>query len=310
MAAGPASNRSDLFPASPPAISLLTVPGVLVPEALRDERWINGISVDPEACNVSLDAETATADFPYWWEACGAATLPTEASIASKVIGTNPANIDAEAWFAWVGFACTAAQVATMADEVDARLRRKLQACLPSIVERELWSGQVATLQGASTPFLAEDGAVDEVSVSLGYITALAELEQALAECTCGRRHMIHAQPRLVTLWRSEDLVSLAPSRDHLLTELGTVVVPGTGYPGTSPTGLASSYSHTWAYGTGMVRVFTGRVTTTTADSSAVSRPTNDAEVRAETPVLSVFDPCCLVGVGVNLCDATCSGGS
>lgn len=311
MAVGPAFNRSDLLPASPPALSLLRVPGVVFDGT--DERWLNGITFEPEGCNLQLDADTATADFPYWWECPPGGQNAVDANVTggTKAIGDNPANVSAEPYWAWVGFACSAMDVGLpdRRAEVEARLRRRLEACLPAIVERELWTGQVSGFSGAETPFLADGASVDDLG-SYGYVTALAEVEQALAECSCGGRHLIHVQPRVAAAWKSEQLVELAPSRDHLLTAMGTVVVPGTGYPGTNPGDVAASYSHSYIYGTGMVRVFLGTPTVGALDASTVSRDTNDVELRAERPVLAVFDPCCHVGVQVNLCDRLCAGGS
>ncbi len=162
---------------------------------------------------------------------------------------------------------------------------------------------------GADTPYLAGDLA-DVIGPEFGYVTGLAEMEQALAESNCSGRRIIHAQPRVVTLWKLNGLVDVAPDRTHLLTALGTVVVAGTGYPGTSPTGAAATYSHSWIYGTGTVRVFLGDTTVNQTDATSVVKATNDSELRAERPVLTIFDPCTLLAAEVNLCDPSCKGGS
>ena len=86
--------------------------------------------------------------------------------------------------------------------------------------------------------------------------------------------------------------------------------MPGSGYPGTGPDGQVASYSHSWAFGTGAVRVLLGDVATNVTDSSTVTRTTNLVEIRAERPVLAAFSSCCLVAAHVNLCDQTCGGGS
>lgn len=324
MAVGPGAVAQELFRATPPPISLLTVPGVVVAENEKQtmgllgtngaQRWLNGISVEPEACSVSLDLDTAEADFPYWW------TCPpgdgTDAATATddlggvKAIGDNPDAVLAEPYTAWVGFTCRPVSDARRQAEIDARIRRKLAACLPAIVEHELWTGQVAQLMGTDTPYLADPATATDVGGYFGFVTALAEVEQALADCSCSGRHIIHAQRRVVSAWRMHNLVSLAPTRDHLLTEMGTIVVAGNGYPGTSPQGSDPSYSNSWVYGTGMVRVFLGGVDVATTDLSTVDRSTNVAELRAEQPALAVFSPCCHVAAHVNLCDQLCGGGS
>ncbi len=314
----------DLFRATPPALSLLTVPGVVVSPAEEQSmgllgpngarRWMNGVNVEPEACSVSLDLDTATADFPYWWSCPSGTTNPVTALSGLggvKAIGDGPDAVHAEPYTAWVGFQCRPVGGSDARNvEVDARIRRKLLACLPAIVEHELWTGQIADLMDADTPYLADQATADDVGGYYGFVTALAEIEQALADCSCSGRHMIHAQRRVVTAWRMHNLVSLAPTRDHLLTELGTIVVAGAGYPGTGPLGTDPSYSNSWAYGTGMVRVFVGPIDVNTTDLSTVDRSTNLAELRAETSALAIFSPCCHVAAHVNLCDTSCGGGS
>lgn len=228
-----------------------------------------------------------------------------------KAIGENPEIVSADSWQAWVGYACTAGDFRNEAQqaEIGARLRSKLEAALPAIVERELWTGQVAIAAGMDNPYLM-DANVDIVAASLGFVTALGEMEQALADASYSGRRIIHAQPRVVNLWRSVGLVSLAPSRDHLLTEQGTVVVPGTGYPGTSPTGQAASYSHSWIYGTAGVRVFLGTPDVGVVSGATAIRTINDVELRAERAVLILFADCVRPAIGVNLCDTLCGGGS
>ncbi len=318
MAAGPGYAPAGLLPASSPPFSLLNAPRVRATSTERGagDRWQNGLGMEVEPCSLNLDWGSGNeADVPYWW-VCGdtnaATVLQPSAPTSGKVIDDNEPAITVESWLAWVGKKCTGLG---MNDERQAEeegiLLRRFEASLSAIVEHELWTGQVAQAAGLDdNVFLADSAAAVNAGGNFGFVTALAELEQRLAEKVSLGARMIHAQPRLVTAWAAEKLVEIAPDRTHLRTMLGTVVVPGGGYPGTDPHDVAASYSHTYAYGTGQVKAFIGEPMVTRVDASSVARSTNDVELRAEAAALVIFNPCALVTVGVNLCDRYCGGAS
>lgn len=318
MATGPARGVEGLLPLSASPRSLLSVPGVVLSDAQAPDHWRNGIEFQPESCTLELDLDEADAndqDWPYWWECVeGAGTLPTaEAPGGIKTVNAGRDRVRTVPWTYWVGFRCSSLDVRTDARraEVTARINRKLAACRSATVERELWTGQVAALAGFPNPYLASDD-VDNVPGSFGYVTALAELEQRLAEKVCVGTRMIHAQPRVVTAWASDGLVAWNPATTRLETAVGSVVVPGDGYTGSAPDGgIDGRYNRSHVYGTGPVRVIVGsEVKHSLEDITAVTPSVNDVVVRAEQDVAIVFDPCAQVGVEVNLCDRLCGGGS
>lgn len=313
MATGPRYSPAGLLPASPPALSLLRAPGVRATTEERGvgDRWLNGVSIEPEPCTLNLNPQGQSSDIPYWWT-CGDTTPQAAYNVTTKAIATNQASLDAEAWTAWVGKACTGLGMSGPRQEEErAIVLRRFNASIDAIVERELWTGQVADAAGMDdNPHLMDVAEADNLGNNFGFVTALAEIEQALAEKVSIGRRFIHAQPRLVTAWRSRQLVTLAPSRDHLLTELGTIVVPGSGYTGASPAGNAASMSHSWAYGTGPIKVFVTEPALQMVDASTVTRSTNLVELRAEAGVLIIFNPCSLVSAGINHCDEYCGAGS
>lgn len=325
MSVGPRVRLEGVLPASPPRFSLLTVPGVEITQDPTDGRWLNGVEIEPEGCSVTLpddfaDLTAASVDYPYWWQTCRDGDIaPTTAIPAgTKAMSTtNPGRVTSEPYTVWTGYRCSTLDLhnEVRINEVKARLRRRLLACTPKAVEHEVWTGQVATAAGFPNPFLADSTAITEVlsGSQLGYVTALGELEQALAECGCSGAHIIHAQPRLVNLWVSEGLVVRPPTASHLETvATGTYVVPGTGYPGTEPDGaVPASYANTYAYGSGMIRVLLSPPRVPNVEAATVERTQQTVELRAERDVLHIFDDtCCLRGVQVLACDRLCGPAS
>ena len=338
MGSGPSATPTGLLLASPPAFSLLRVPGVqFVPSTtngmLEDingnlvPRWVNSVRVEPDNCQVPfLLSDASDGDWPYWWDCPAGTGVSAETALVSETAGVklistnNRANVVTDPVIIWAGYECSALDLGhsdVRRAEIEGRVRRKLEAILPAAVERELESGQIARQAGFANHYLRDITTRTELTADLGYVTALAELEQALAENGVAQgQRFIHAQPRLVTLWASENLIEVSPDRTHLLTRLGSYVVPGTGYrgagPGTDP-GATSSYSSTWAYATGPIRVLLDTPQPRELEinqASVTSRTINDVQLRLEQAVAIVWDPCLHFAIRTDLCDRTCGGGS
>lgn len=207
----------------------------------------------------------------------------------------------ADAFVVWAGAECTSMAQTDLERGYQIATERLL-ATQAEQVENELWTGSLATAEGAPNPFLAAAADVDDVTPGGGATTladGLALLEQALADCLSGRG-TIHATVQLASLWASKGYVELEGGR--LVTQLGTIVIAGAGYPGTSPAGAAPDAGESWAYGTGMVTWRLGPIARQAASpAEAIDRDVNTATVRMERDALAVFDPCCLVGVNVDL---------
>lgn len=330
MAIGPNKNYDGLIPARPPRFSLLTVPGVIVTEAEKvagadpndpnaARRWENGVSIEPETCSIDYDLDSATADYPYWWECPeGAGVSPVDANVngtGTKSYSAPPSPLTFQPYTIHRGYSCSAPDVIGRKDDAMRRAARALEACTPGAVEHELWTGEVAYTAGWANPYLADPANATVISAAgYGFVTALAELEDALSECGCGGRHMIHAEPRVVTHWASRDLVHQTPDGQALETILGTTVVPGVGYPGSGRAigGDAGegAYNSSVAFGSGLVRVFLGDVVSFFDDAGAIDRTDNDYVLRAERAAVAVFDDCCVRAVPVLLCDEYCGSGS
>lgn len=192
------------------------------------------------------------------------------------------------------------------------KARRKLRAVRSYQLEREFWTGTVANANGyTNNQWLTKTGAGGiqkyvENNSAVGTTTALAELEQAIADGSTWEVGMIHAMPRTATYWFENGLISEARP-GVFVTGLGTIVVAGRGYPGTGPgggsahfgadSGLATtSGQYAYAYATSMVYVGTGRPSDTeAADDSNISSlnpETNLRTHRAWQPVFAAWDGC------------------
>lgn len=275
------------LPATPPRTSLLSS-AVVVNE--RD-RWTAGFSYEPEACG-----EDATG-----------AVDPCTVHSKALTPPTSGGSVDVEPFQIWAGDSCSALSHA--ARDFKARAQRKLAACESNLIENELWRGDIARASGWSNKYLAHQDSDVLSDAPLTPINALACLEQALAQCNCGGRGMIHAMPQIVTLWTHEGM--LRREGNLILTINDTIVVPGSGYDGSGPQGavdgdpIPATDGEIWAYATGMVHIrLDPPVVIPQTHDEALNRSTNTLAFRAERIVAATWD-CCHFAVSINadLCD-------
>lgn len=198
--------------------------------------------------------------------------------------------------------------------ERNARVDRKLLAVQSKIIEAEFWSGTAAVARGwTNNQYLRNPVGLTVLGTSpvggvFGYVDGLAALEQAVADGTSWDRGAIHASRQLVTHWIHAGLVRAVPNppTGTLLTELGTPVIAGAGYPGTGPQGAINPNRIEWAYATPMPQVRLGEVFTlgTDDDSVAVDRSTNDRTVRRGRFASVTFSPCFRAGALITMTTA------
>lgn len=171
------------------------------------------------------------------------------------------------------------------AADYEGRARRALAARESKAVEAEWWRGALFP----TNPHLDNSGsapaATNAVTLAGGTAqtlrTGLALLVQAIADGN-GGVGMIHARPFLVDLWLG--LQVLWRSNDgKFYTGGGHLVVPGAGYPGTGPTGQATSATSEWAYATDAPEIHRGPVEVfANSMAQVVNRDQNTVTVRAE----------------------------
>jgi len=208
----------------------------------------------------------------------------------------------------YAGFTCSTWALAE--EERIAHAEIRLNARESQAVEDELWHGTLATAEGWPNPVLAGPATVQltpgATTSPLPY--ALGSLQDAIRVCLGSEvAGVIHATPMTVALWAASHMVWR--NEDGRLRDLfGNLIVAGAGYDGASPLGVVDPTGRTaWAYATGPVRVMAGPVYITPDDTAeAVQRDTNDVTWRAERSISAAFDPCCLYGINVDLCNSCC----
>lgn len=269
-----------LLPAVPPRPATLSlVNSANTPDLTGDDsRWPLGFKTAPEGCGdawvedpCNVGARTVTGR-PEWVE-------------------NQPMNVVAADRCSAFGFA---------AEDYEGRARRLLARCQSKQIAAELWTGALAAAAGWPNQFftdLSSDVLTDGAATPTA---ALACLEQALAQCGCGDRGMIHATPQLATHWATLGTV-LRREGSLLLTVHDTVVVPDAGYDGSGPGGVAAAATQ-WAYATGMVTVRLGPVSITPGEfADALDRSDNKVTFFAERPAAATWDGCCHAAVEVAL---------
>lgn len=292
----------------------LTAAGVVAPESeapsrpglLRDaitvtvgsdiedgDRWISGFSFDPDPCGGGHIVDPCQLSDNI---------NPAETTTCIAVSGIQPYNVEASEK--------TSTFYNRPQDRRD-RVRRKLLGVQSKVIEAEFWSGTKAVSQGwTNNQYLTKAAGLTVLSSGQthGLVDGLAALEQAIADGSSWEQGAIHASWRLVTHWLWNGLVNAEPNprTGTLMTDLGTVVIAGAGYPGTGPGGVApqGDGKHLqWAYATPLPRVRLGEVhdSGTNDDVVAVDRSTNDRTTRAWRAAAVTVSECFRAGVLVNL---------
>ena len=180
-----------------------------------------------------------------------------------------------------------------------------MEACAQKAVEKEFWDGdlaQVAQQDDAEFPnrYLASDAATNVTpsgSTTAGVKSkyALALLEQAIADCGCGIKGTVHATRAVASA------LGMKGKNDRLETNLGNMLVAGTGYSGRGPDGQAAPPGMAWMYATGPVTVRLGEIVVFADDSENVDRRANTILATASRPAAVTWNSCCHYAVLVDL---------
>lgn len=250
----------------------------------REVRWIRGFAFDPESCAVDgtlVDNCNDTTDDP--------------------TPNADPADVS------YQPFALEAmVKYQTFArpqPDAQARAARKLAAQRSWLLERELWSGTKAIAVSAPNNYLVKAPTLlNNLGSAFGFVDGLAQLEQGIAAASSWERGMIHCTPALATLWSGENLIH--KEGNLLVTNLGTIIVPGRGYPGTGPGGNVNAKHFQWAFATGPITVRFGQVTFGGTDDdtmAGVNRTTNERKVRAYQFAAATWSGCIDAGAFIDL---------
>lgn len=135
-------------------------------------------------------------------------------------------------------------------EDPEDRVTRILEAYTSKLLERELWTGEIAVADGLPNRVLATAGTTDITpGTPPSPQTAVGLLIDSLSDAGMGDG-MIHAGKstgiRLPDAWKNEDTYE----------RYGFVVVSGAGYPGTGPAGTGTG----WMFATEIVNVRLGPI--------------------------------------------------
>lgn len=247
---------------------------VLSPRPEGDGRWQNGIVWEPLSCGPvsGFGAFSCTDDDPLG--------LP-------KGFNLNPDGGEAVPFGVYASYACS--PVGRTIEEAQSRARAILAAREEAAVERTLWNGELG-----NTPNLAADaedltpgsGAVDPVR-------AIGLLEK-FNGANYGSQGVIHLPLDAAIAAIGAYVVFRDGAR--LVTGLGTPVVAGAGYPGTSPTGTDPDPGETWGYVSPALIGYRSEVfAPTDRVGDLLDRSNNTLYGMAERSYVLGYDPC---GVG------------
>lgn len=161
-------------------------------------------------------------------------------------------RVSAQAVYAEAMYGCTA--LAFREGYAD-RAQATLDAELPRAVENEFWTGTIAKAASLPNPYLARAGVAVDLNPAgaVPPTLAVALLEQAVANAYSGPAYLHTAVVGFPFLHQHVQVQGRTAR-----TLRGSYVVPGVGYPGTSPTGAAATAGETWMYATGAVTVRVG----------------------------------------------------
>lgn len=188
-----------------------------------------------------------------------------------------------------------------------ARAQRKLLAVQSKVLEAEFWTGTKAISQGwTNNQYLRNATGLTVLGSGgpFGIVDGLAALEQAIQDGSAWERGIIHCTAQLATHWVWQGLLKARPGPPGtLMTELGTVVVVGSGYPGTGPQNINNPNRLEWAYATPVPQIRLGEITynQTDEDTVAVDRSTNDRTIRASRFASIVMSGCFRAVAQINM---------
>lgn len=257
-----------------------------------DDRWELGLTFRPESY-----AQGAA------WDPRRCNDDGTENPVADKSVGTQPGLEEFDPYIVEIEERCSTWGFPS--SEFEQRARRQLEAAQGKQIEHEFWTGTINqqnfSLARACTVQAVADGiGILNPNPTTSGITpftpwmALAKLNQGLADAGPGSRGMIHASALLVELWAQADYLQEDRSGRLITKSRGTIVVSGSGYPGTGPEGHPKQTPDPdteWAFATRLVDIRLGAVQVYPDNvGDATDKRTNTIAYRAERTAAAAPD--------------------
>jgi len=252
------------------------------------DRWEAGISWE------SINCDPADGIGLFDW-----CTPASTVGLPKDFTHETPGDRVATPFTVYGNFKCS--PVGYPGDMAQARATEHLEAREEARVENAFWTGNLGNV-----PNLAGVGMDAGSSVELfGGLSAKPGRALGLLEdynaAEYGSLGIIHMTRGVATLLISLHL--LEPRGGRLVTQLGTPVSAGAGYPGTGVAGEAPPANQSWAFVSPAVFGYRSEIfTSSNRPGDLLNRNTNDLYAVAERNYLLGFDPC---GVGAVLIDLT-----
>jgi hypothetical protein len=178
-------------------------------------------------------------------------------------------------------------------------------------IEKEFWTGIYAQAGSYPNNYLANSSDPNFVNITPGsgpcsIARGQQLLEDYLQQCGFGGQGMIHTQAQTAPNLLSVRIVDgPRPGTSLLLSVLGNIIVPGSGYPGTGPANLAPTTGTAYMYATDLVTIRIDddddAVVFPDTFAEALDRRVNLISFRAEKFAAATWDGACHACVQVNL---------
>lgn len=268
-------------PVQPPLYGLLVAAAVT---PMNGVRWQGGVTWQPEQCGVSGRVAVD----------CFGGTDELIGSRGPGIVSSDPFDV-------WASDECSV--FGFKARDWSGNARRQLEATQSYEIANELWTGDLQQAEGHESGFLTDHSTLDFSYTGLdSAVDALACAEAGLAQCSKGRRGMIHVTPQALVHLVTNNTVRREGTQ--YLTPLGTIVVADAGYDGSGPGGAPAGATQ-WLYATGMVSVVLeaqALLNPPDLESAqnmlqALDMTDNTITVRAQKLAMYLWDRCCHIAV-------------
>jgi hypothetical protein len=220
---------------------------------------------------------------------------------------TNLPNVEAIPYIIMVEDYCTT--LGFDARDFKGRAERLLNNGQHKAIEKEHWTGALATAAGLPNNFLIKHGTATNLTPEKvpTATRGLQILQEALQECGFGGRGMIHTQAQTAPNFLQTRRVGA-----NLLDLFDNLIIPGTGYPGTGPANEAGEPAkpkegNTFMFATDLVSVRVEDEPTIFAETFAEATDwgqgaePNSIRMRARKFAVAYWDNACSFAVEVKL---------
>ena len=254
----------------------------------------------------------------YFWtsDACPVDLILSDycSNAAEGIIASNASGSSVEGWPFGIITRYTCLTVGTKLEEMKATALKQNRVGTQKGLEYELWTGGISRASGhLGNRYLSGEGGTDVTpGAAVSVRTAIAALEQALADCGLGAAGVIHMTRAEASLAAVGNAIVWDGSK--LTTILKTPVIAGVGYgpavwfnpapdtqtPIPAPVPVGPMPTKQWMYATGPVSVHLG-------PSEIIDIPpmtnirTNEISILAGRPAAIYYDSCCTFAVNVDL---------